>query len=128
MTMRALKDHPLVNAVAEMTGLRYLTDEETRDFKTREDSDRFERETGRISEQADLVAIVNAAHVAIQNGARIIDADAIIPHLGRGHRQRLARIVRLSPLEIVVNDDGSFRTRASGRFPQTILDGRHGPA
>jgi len=74
---------PLLQIVADMTGLRNITGEEKAQFKTRADTDAFEASTGRIREYADLWGIARAAFMFMHKHkkARLIQPSDIVPFL-----------------------------------------------
>jgi hypothetical protein len=63
---------PLLQLVADMTGLRNISAEEKAQFKTRADTDAFEASTGRIGEYADLWGIANAAFSFIHKNKKVV--------------------------------------------------------
>jgi len=74
---------PLLQLVADMTGLQNLSADEKAQFKTRADTDAFEAKTGRIGEYADLWAIANAAFsfIAEDKKAVLIRPSDLVPFL-----------------------------------------------
>lgn len=63
---------PLLQIVADMTGLRNISKEEKAQFKTRAETDAFEKETGRITEYSDLWGITNAAFMFIEENPKAV--------------------------------------------------------
>ena len=74
---------PLLQLVADMTGLRNISAEEKAQFKTRADTEAFEAETGRIGEYADLWGIANAAFGFIHKNKKavLIRPSDLVPFL-----------------------------------------------